>query len=667
MSATRLAYRPDIDGLRAIAVACVIVFHLFPSSLRGGFIGVDIFFVISGFLITSIIDQEVRGGCFSFRRFYVRRMRRILPAFFVVTFATLVAGYYILLPPAYRELAISAIAATCYIANWHFASLKSYFSQDVQEYPLLNTWSLSVEEQYYAVWPLLFVFLSGKRIPPVAQYAAIIGVLVLSFVLACVYSVQSPTFAYYSIATRAFELLIGSALAFALMRGCGRPASLSIFAGWSSIFLEMTAFTGLVLIGLSAIWLGGGEPFPGIYALPPTLGCALLLYATHFKPRSLCGRILSIPVLVKTGKLSYSLYLWHWPLLAFWRYLNPGTDLNASDGMTLVALCVLLSAATYRWVESPFRRQRSTGFLRVWTTYQVMPAAFLLLMAYHVKVGAGLPNRLSERSRAEASYVWGMYCFGSRVADCVFGDTDRRPIRVLLFGDSHVAHVSPLWDRVGKELGFSLRILSEGACYPVIDTPHSKPSINDDLYDPSACKAQIEEISQTYQEYDLIMLGGVWNNYLNAHYKNGLSFPAALSETLDILRDAGKKVIVLGDIPFHRGLGVTRAIRRAHVPLLVGHSHTLISLDDNSEANTRIRSLTASYANVRYFDTNAEVIALAPSFPYSDAGTLLLYDGTHLNLSGIRELAEKFIESGRLQQFRNVLQTLGLAELMKRS
>lgn len=298
---TDTAYRPDIDGLRAVAVLSVVAFHLSPNLLRGGFTGVDVFFVISGFLITSIILKGLGRGSFSLLDFYARRIRRILPALLLVLVAVFVAGWFLLFDGEYRVPGKHVAGATAFLSNFIYWGESGYFDKDAKTKVLLHLWSLGIEEQFYVVWPALLMLVSRFRHGIVA---AIVVTIVLSFAVNIHLSGRAPAEAFYSPASRAWELMVGCALAWLVGRGWqlqGAPAQAASAAGF-----------GLLAAGF--LLPDHASAFPGWWALLPTLGAFLVIAAG---PQALPNRlILTNRAAVAVGLISYPLYLWHWPLLA---------------------------------------------------------------------------------------------------------------------------------------------------------------------------------------------------------------------------------------------------------------------------------------------------------------------------------------------------------------
>ena len=343
-------YRPDIDGLRAIAVLSVIVFHFWRDLLPGGFVGVDVFFVISGFLITAHILHDVVEEKFSLAAFYARRVKRIAPAMLVVVGTSLITAALIMLPEDWRMTAKSGVYSLSSLANvffWRHVDT-GYFGAQGRDLPLLHLWSLGVEEQFYIVWPLLL--LSWYRIERARAFWIAMTIAVgASFALGDVLFTRSPSFTYYMLPTRAGELLLGAI-----------GPSVMVSSQWQRIprqWLTAMAALGLLLLAASLAFLTEEMVFPGLLAIPPTLAAALLILTRRDDSQPVV-RLLSMRPLVLIGLISYSAYLWHWPLLTFYRY--GFGDPGLRGGLVLLGITLLLAWLSYRFIEQPARRARAS-------------------------------------------------------------------------------------------------------------------------------------------------------------------------------------------------------------------------------------------------------------------------------------------------------------------
>lgn len=386
-----IKYRKDLDGLRAIAVLLVVFAHASFPFVTGGFIGVDVFFVLSGFLITYMIKDELANQTFTISNFYLRRIRRLMPAYFTVTFVTSVAAAFLLLPDSLQTYTTSLVFSTFSLANFFFWQQGlDYFAPDSATQPLLHIWSLAVEEQFYVLWPL-FLYLAFRYLRWQLTLAAIVAIFAISL-LGSELGANSGRYrveVYYLLPFRAFELLMGGLVALYYDRQPQLNTALS--RGLSLLAI------GLIL--LPAFMLTEQSPFPGINAFWPCLGTAILI-VTGKASNGATTWLLSTGPMVWTGKLSYSLYLWHWPILAFMQYHMSGLTLASS--VVAIALAFFLSWLTWRFVETPFRHKFLYDFkgtaLRLFCFPALVP--ILALLSFQL-----LPNGYGQVDRAAFNEV----------------------------------------------------------------------------------------------------------------------------------------------------------------------------------------------------------------------------------------------------------------------
>jgi peptidoglycan/LPS O-acetylase OafA/YrhL len=342
-----ISYRSDIDGLRALAILSVVFFHAFPKLLPGGFIGVDIFFVISGYLITSILLKDIQAGTYSIKTFYARRVRRIFPALSVVLLFCLALGWVVLTAVEYRSLGKHAAGGAGFIANFMFWKEAGYFDAAGDTKPLLHLWSLGIEEQFYIVWPLLLYFFAKRSWNVLSM---ILVVALLSFGLNVWQVVSNPSAAFYSPLGRSWELALGAFLAYQALR----PAQ--VLTSIIERYRGLLSGLGLVMVVIGFVVINESRAFPGWWALLPALGSALLIASG---PHGFVNRfVLSQRIFVWVGLISFPLYLWHWPLLSFARIIaseTPSVDVR----FVLVVLSIVLAALTYYLIEKPIRRSSS--------------------------------------------------------------------------------------------------------------------------------------------------------------------------------------------------------------------------------------------------------------------------------------------------------------------
>lgn len=431
-------YRPDIDGLRAVAVLGVILFHA-GLPLHGGFVGVDVFFVISGYLITKIILRETKEKTFSLSNFWIRRIRRILPAATVVTLTTLCAGYLILEPTSFSALGKSAIAQSAMLANVFFWRSSGYFSESSDLQPLLHTWSLSVEEQFYVVFPILLAFFL-RRNRETLLVLALASLVSFSISAWGVFSHPSATF--YLLPTRAWELAAGALLA--IMEPKFRIRGVS---------KELAAASGLGAILISMVFFSEETSFPGTAALLPVGGTVLLIAANCDAP-TLIGRALSIKPAVAIGLASYSLYLWHWPVFVFCRHILVEQSLISM--IVGMALTGILSYFSWRFVEIPFRSSSRLRSPRIAFSFGALASSMVVAAGLLIWFTKGLPSRIDPDLRTiQEDIVWAGREYTSDSAVGVQIGVDRetvmRPPDFVLWGDSHGMAAAQLIDDIAKE------------------------------------------------------------------------------------------------------------------------------------------------------------------------------------------------------------------------
>ncbi|GHD21721.1 acyltransferase [Nocardiopsis kunsanensis] len=477
-------FRPEVQGLRAVAVLLVLVYHLDPDLVPGGYVGVDVFFVISGFLITSLLYREAgEHGRISIARFYVRRVRRLLPASTVVLLVTGAVALVFLPITRLSEAAWQLIASAAYVENLYLAQQAvDYLASDAPPSPVQHFWSLAVEEQFYLVWPLLFMLWAGAvqrwRTTPRVLVAGLSVLSVVSLAHSVVHTAQNPAAAYFLPTTRAWELAVGGLVAVVLAHRALSPAARAPLV-WA----------GLAAIGVSALAYDDATAFPGWTALLPVLGSAAVIAAGHTRTP------LNTAPAQFFGDISYSLYLWHWPLIVFALTWSGSASLGLLEMVAVAAAAVLLSWLTKVWVEDPVRERglipgiRTAGVVALSGIVAVSAVGFASLarvqqfssVPFDPRVHVG-PAALSQGSASNGAELYPplveaeednpqLYeddCQGQRRdveprTDCVYGDPDGE-WTVLVVGDSHAAQWVPALDRVGDERGWRVVSLTKSAC-----------------------------------------------------------------------------------------------------------------------------------------------------------------------------------------------------------
>jgi peptidoglycan/LPS O-acetylase OafA/YrhL len=449
-----MKHRPDIDGLRAVAVIPVVLFHAGVLYFGGGYIGVDVFFVISGFLITGILLEDIRKERFSIAKFYERRARRILPALFIVLLFASIAAYKLLMPNDARDYGRSLVATLFFASNIAFSREMGYFDGPAELKPLLHTWSLAVEEQFYIVYPL-FLFLVTRFFRK--KYAtAISSVLLISFAYSVWRVHTEPSTSFYVATTRAWELLIGGLLAIQSVPRLRHKLSAN--------FLGVA---GLGLIAYGVFAFSAATPFPGVNAIFPCLGAALIIYS-GMEVETVVSKMLSLKPMVFVGLISYSLYLWHWVIIVYTKqYL--GHALTGRDSIAVILTSFIAASLAWKYVENPFRGRGAIGTR---TTIFAGAAAVAMLFAVFGVAAMkthGFPSRLPEQARV---LIDGRDDFWSRRDDC-----DHKICRVgvagppesfLLWGDSHAGALAPLFERLAVSNKIAGAVAFHSGCAPLL-------------------------------------------------------------------------------------------------------------------------------------------------------------------------------------------------------
>lgn len=544
-------HRPDIEGLRGVAVLAVLAVHAWPDVLRGGFVGVDIFFVLSGFLITSLIFDAMEKGQFSIGTFYRRRVLRLFPALCTVLLCCLIASTFAF-PSETQQIGKHIAASSVFASNIALWQEAGYFDASSDSKPLLHLWSLGIEEQFYLLWPLAAVLMFRWR-----QHASMIVLLavVLSFVLNVFWVIPKAKGTFFLLPTRAWELLIGSLLVCLQRYGSGVPlltaAAHRVSTTWVGRHLAgLSAWSGVVLIALAFTLLDAQSAFPGWWALLPTCGTALLLAAGSASWFN--RRVLSHRVMVFYGSISYPLYLWHWPLLVFPALL--GFDLDNAARVLILTASVALAALTMEFIERPIRfgdrwPQAPWALVGAMAT---LGAAGVVLHLTHGLVDS-YPMTVREIARADVALEDNGYrpgrCFldleqgpHNFAEEC--GSAVKADRVTLLWGDSHAAALYPgLVDAVASDTsGLTLAQFTKARCPPVENLP---------ALASRGCKETHQYVLRTIERTvpDTVILGGFWSLYAT-DAEEALSLKMGLRKTVETLTALGvKHVVVIGHQP----------------------------------------------------------------------------------------------------------------------
>jgi peptidoglycan/LPS O-acetylase OafA/YrhL len=447
-----LTYRPEISGLRAIAVLAVIVYHAGVARLPGGFVGVDIFFVISGFLITTILYRQGMGEGIAFAEFYARRVKRLVPASTAMVVTTVAAGYALLYAEEYANLAASALYSLFFTANFYFLGHTGYFDQSTEISPLVHMWSLGMEEQFYLLYPALVAGAMRLKRPNGLPFV-LLAIVAASFLTSLYLSEEAPNFAFYMLPTRAWELGLGGLIALPWAQ-----RRLGVF--WSSLL----SAAGVVMIGYGSLTVTSADPFPGLAAVLPVVGTALAIFATGVG-RNPVGWLLGSWPLRIVGESSYSAYLWHWPIIVFYRIYLSDRAFTATEQIMLIGLTLMVGWISWRLIEQPFRTARVPAQRAL--SLAAVTVAMGAIVPTVVGVGRGLPNRIPSELLAITDSTQMSHWDCVAKVQLPFGDPGcvvglpwkRARVRGIVIGDSHASHFAPVLHEAAKEAGVSLAVV----------------------------------------------------------------------------------------------------------------------------------------------------------------------------------------------------------------
>ncbi|MEO0344781.1 MAG: acyltransferase family protein [Pseudomonadota bacterium] len=546
MSAAKLTYRPDVDGLRAVAVLGVVLYHFGFEPVTGGFAGVDIFFVISGFLITSILRRELEQKRFSILEFYARRVRRIIPPLLVVVAATVAIGYIVLLPDDLVTAGKSAFASVVFASNILFFQFQDYFDTTAEVNALLHTWSLAVEEQFYVFFPLLLVGLVRFR----QSLPAWLSALVVSSFALSVYGVRhAPEATFYLLPFRAWELLLGA-----------------LVACWDSPGIKnRTAREVLACVGIAGVvaplfLISSASLFPGETALPVCAGTALIIVAGRGDTLPLVNRLLATRAFVFVGLVSYSMYLWHWPGIVLTRYYLV-RDLTLPEKLIGLIIVFAVSVLSWRFVEQPFRT-RGSKFYRLSRIQlfgsAMVGSALVGAMGLALYVKHGFPDRISAEVQLFADARFDISpererCHSTSTqvivpeASCVYG-AGGKPARLAIWGDSHAVELAYAIGELAARQDRAVRHLSASGCPPTYGL---------DLAGRPFCGpanvAYVEYLVESDDTQRVLIVGRFHVHHI--HYGDRVF--EALEDSIRLLSAAGKQVYLLLPVP-EPGVNVPR-------------------------------------------------------------------------------------------------------------
>lgn len=633
-----MTYRYDIEGLRAVAVLLVIIFHINEALIPGGFIGVDLFFVISGYVITQRIYKDRLRSFGDFAEFYRRRIRRITPVMLFVTAITLLVGTIVFLPEDIVDLSWSVIFASFSASNIYFTFFldTSYFAKDSHYVPLLHLWSLGVEEQFYLIWPLLlFALMKYPR--------ALLPTLLLLMAGSIAwgeYWLRTGSFssAYYMLPSRFFQLCAGGA--------CLIIAQSELFKKTSTRALLTIGMVGAIMVAGSAYALTGQDVFPGLNAIPVTLGASLLLLAGT--KQTALSRFMSVQPARFIGSISYSMYLWHWPILAYLRYLY--VDIDFATGLIIFITIVVISYLSTQFVEKPFRhsdKSFGTVFNRMFAIPTIaLCTCAILAIGFKGYVPVFSPDNYAQKLAAlsddsKPAYKYSYVCQGHRISkadasrpSCIINSKEEPD--TLLWGDSNAAHYIGILGALSKEEGKSFRNISHSSCPAMMR--NGEKFAEQKRHD--SCEYSLNNTIPNVSHYSNIII----SNFYTSYTKNP-NFMKELEYTVRTLIEAGKNVTLIGQAISFSNYDRFCAMKSIKVPLDCESKFTA-EVDKSKAINISLKELVSDITGAKYVDFNELICNEKVCSPYRDARPIY-FDKGHISMHGSWLLGREAVKTGK--------------------
>ena len=633
-----MRHRKDIEGLRAISVIPVVLYH-FGIGFPGGFVGVDVFFVISGYLITSNILLQLGAGTFSILEFYERRIRRIVPALAFMLIGVLLAGWFLYLPEEFASLGAQTVAVATFTANFKFMMQGGYWDPHAESIVLLHAWSLAVEEQFYIIIPVL-LFLIHKYCRRLLT-PCLVGLAILSFSACVVCSSHQSRFAFYMLPTRAWEILCGSLLG--VIGTPMKPAASLISRRFVNDFCGLA---GLLIIIVSYWIINASMLFPGWIPLLPVSGAALVMFANR-EMQSLSGAILALPPLQIVGRLSYSLYLWHWPVIVFFRSYRSPAGLSDSDVVAMLFLSLLLASFSWACIEQPFRRVNHLRQRRHAILVGAVVLSAFIGCGLGVKAMNGVPGRFTGTVRAMIDSP-GRGAMNHYDATHVLEDggikfncTSSRFPQMVILGDSHGMMFAPVLRDLADERNTPIAFLTQDGTSGLFAGDDRNVIAWKSTYEEKVARDNLVREHLELWRPHTIMVFGRWEAGIGSQLADGmLSQKTALKSHEESLRWLSTKcknlVVVLQPPILYEGGGVLakrwlfNALKRAkgNMPIL---GEPLARRERRLLSEEWFRLL--SIDNLTIVDSS-RIYLRNDHILYHDGGALRYYDGDHLNELG---------------------------------
>lgn len=645
-----IKHRPEVDGLRALAVLPVILFHAGFSWFRGGYLGVDVFFVISGYLITSIILVEKTHNQFTLRNFYERRARRILPALVFVLLFTIPFAYFFLMPKELNDFSKSLISVLTFSSNFYFYSQRGgYFEPNLELSPLLHTWSLSIEEQYYFIYPFFLIFI--YKFKRSIQIKSLLMLTLISLLASEIFIHHYKNATFYFLPTRMWELLVGALIALNIehLRDRVRGFKLDQFLSLLGLGLLLAAF----------FMFDDSTPSPGLITFIPVLGVGFVIAFAN--EANIVGKILSHRVIVFIGLISYSLYLWHQPFFAFAKNIYDG-PLSLFQIFTCLGLTFIFSCFTWKYIELPCRDKILMPFSRFKLIF-IGCILLLLLAGLLGNLTKGLPHRIKVDKALSADLTMPMvtngWCFysvdsirhldiGPKGFDCKLGSLGSNR-KAILFGDSYAAQYEPFWDAIGKFYQIEIHSITTNWCHPADnkDYPGDKGSRAFEQ-----CLLNRQHFINTLNQYQIIILGARWGDVLSSNQFDGVV------DLIEKIIDKNK-IIILMPSPKQFDSNVLDIYLRKHHQGQIFDIGKVRSSNDLAalQANKLLENISNKSKNVIYISRD-EIFAInGKTSDVTEAGIPFSLDGGHISIYGSKAAANYFLNSHESVRLISVLKS----------
>tara|TARA_X000000950_G_scaffold250352_1_gene310944 strand:- start:4899 stop:6851 length:1953 start_codon:yes stop_codon:yes gene_type:complete len=633
-------YFGHIDGLRAIAVLSVVLHHLIPTAVPGGFIGVDVFFVISGYLITGILIREMESNKFSFLGFYERRARRIFPALFAVLVFTLIGSYILFLPTDFVSSLRGALGTVFFVSNivfWKDLAEGYFAAMDSALNPLVHTWSLAVEEQFYLLFPVLLLICYKVKLN---NFLLIFSLFFLISLIASEYFIDTKGVAVFFLSPfRAWELLAGSILALKVIPNIN-----------SKTLKEVFSCLGLLAIFFACFFFTEYTPFPGLSALIPVLGSAAVIHSGMGEESKILNILKSKP-LIFFGLISYSLYLWHWPVVVFANYLNPVENFSPLMVICLLSLSVFLSTISYYIIEQPFRAKKSFNRKFIFASSFCIMLALSLFTIFGIKM-SGFEKRFSSEIIAydkarEPEHIYKSCDDIINSGDwCLIGDIESTD-EILLFGDSHLMSWAPALNEALIKTGQKGYLAMQSNCPPIINIELWQTNINCPIKNES-----VKNFILQNNNINKILLSGYWPAYLKkdtvlpmrvSNISDRADHEIAhegFSKTIEWMLDLDKSVIMIGPVPvYDESVPLLLALNE-----LFGRDYLQSDYNDQIKKSLNLNKIIYNFGNNKNFHyVDALKWICTPECKTKNDSLPIYFDSNHLNVKGSKLYVDEFI------------------------